>query len=290
MIDWADISEAIGQKDGSMAKITGATPVFGGDINQSFAITIGDKKYFLKVNDASMKTMLVAEAKGLEEISNTHSIIVPEVIFVGKGQKHSFLMMQYMDFRPLYTKTYEKLGEAIAAMHTHKNEYFGWQMDNTIGKTPQINTPSRTWKDFWIQFRLYPQLKMAKDKGYEIMSQTDIEKYIYRIDHILSSHHPHPSPVHGDLWRGNINSTHDGIPVIYDPAFYYGDREVDIAMTELFGKLDSGFYDAYQHHYPLLPGYTERRSIYNLYHLLNHLNLFGGGYLGMVQSEMKSFL
>ena len=175
-------------------------------------------------------------------------------------------------------------------MHKVKQPYFGWQMDNTIGSTPQINDQTHDWLTFWREQRLGQQLKFAAQNGYSGRIQSRGEKLMDELDKLLENHQPHPSILHGDLWGGNAAADENGQPVIYDPACYYGDRETDLAMTELFGGFGRDFFAAYNAIYPVDSGYSTRKTLYNLYHILNHLNLFGGGYMGQAESMIDQLL
>ena len=165
----------------------------------------------------------------------------------------------------------------LARLHRHTSDRFGWASDNWIGLAPQENGWCGSWSDFWLEKRMKPQLRRAEGNGLHF-GKLDFLK-------ILDDHQPAPSLLHGDLWSGNVGFTREG-PVIFDPAVYYGDREADLAMTELFGGFPREFYAAYDGAFRLDPGYANRKHLYNLYHLLNHLNLFGAGYLGQVQATL----
>ena len=182
------------------------------------------------------------------------------------------------------------LGEGLAAMHRHCASEFGWRQDNTIGTTPQLNSYSSDWLQFWSERRLKFQLQLADRNGY----QGELLKLGARLSeacHVLfDNYHPQPSLLHGDLWSGNVAALPDGTPIIFDPAVYFGDRETDIAMTELFGGFNGSFYSAYNDAWPLDKGYQQRKHFYNLYHVLNHLNLFGGGYLRQAEHLMSRLL
>jgi protein-ribulosamine 3-kinase len=164
-------------------------------------------------------------------------------------------------------------------MHRSRGERFGWARDNYIGSTPQANTLCASWAQFWREHRLRPQLELARRNGYAID--------VGNVADLLEAHGPQPSLVHGDLWSGNIGFLSDGAPVLFDPAVYYGDREVDLAMTGLFGGFPPEFYSAYEKAWPLPAGQEVRKHLYNLYHLLNHLNLFGRGYFAQVNSTLR---
>jgi fructosamine-3-kinase len=168
------------------------------------------------------------------------------------------------------------MGQQLAALHQTKvGDTFGWERQNTIGSTPQINTWTADWTEFWVKHRLGYQLQLAQQRGGHFPKQ---DQLLNLIPDLLAGHTPQPSLVHGDLWSGNAAVTQTGEPVIFDPATYVGDREVDLAMTELFGGFPAAFYQGYNQVFPLDEGYQQRKPLYNLYHVLNHFNLFGGSY------------
>jgi protein-ribulosamine 3-kinase len=241
--------------------------VSGGCIHRCYRVADG----FLKVNDQSMADALAAEADGLAALRGT-GCIAPEPIEHGIDGGEAYLLMQWLELRS--RGDFAALGRMLARVHRSTGKQFGWVRDNYIGSTPQKNAPHASWARFWREQRLEPQLALAAEKGHRID--------IGRVCDLLEKHEPQPSLVHGDLWSGNVGFTTQG-PVVFDPAVYYGDREVDLAMTELFGGFPPAFYSAYG---PMPEGYETRKHLYNLYHLLNHLNLFGGGYLGQVKSTL----
>jgi fructosamine-3-kinase len=187
-----------------------------------------------------------------------------------------------------------EMGRRIAALHSVQHARFGWHRDNTIGSTAQANGWSDCWTTFWRERRLAPQLGLAAANKYTGALQRQGEALLSRLPQLLGEHDPRPSLLHGDLWRGNASFTRAGEPVVYDPACYFGDREADLAMTELFGGFPRAFYAGYEEVLPQVEGYAVRRDLYNLYHVLNHLNLFGAAYLeqargliGRLLSEIK---
>ena len=228
---------------------------------------------FRKTKDASWADAFAAEADGLEAL-RPH-IRVPKVLDLGiKGGK-AFILLEHLDLRG--GGDYAALGRMLAAVHRQTGPGFGWARDNYIGLSPQQNGWCEDWTEFWRTRRMRPQLELAKRNGFEL-EEPGLE--------LLGNHRPLPSLLHGDLWSGNAGFTADG-PVVFDPAVYYGDRETDLAMTELFGGFPAQFYRAYNEVFPLPPGYEKRKQLYNLYHLLNHLNIFGGGYLAQVKATLR---
>ena len=214
-----------------------------------------------------------AEAEGLEAL-RAH-IRVPRVLDFGVRDGKAFILLEHLDLRR--SGDYAALGRMLAALHRQSGPRFGWARDNYIGLSPQHNGWCEDWTEFWRTRRMQPQLQLAKRNGFEL-EEPNLE--------VLGNHRPRPSLLHGDLWSGNAGFTADG-PVVFDPAVYYGDRETDLAMTELFGGFPAEFYRAYNEVFPLPPGYEKRKHLYNLYHLLNHLNIFGSGYLGQVKAKLR---
>ena len=199
-------------------------------------------------------------------------------------------MLEYLELGRDGASSAERLGAQLAQLHRHTGRQHGWHRDNTIGSTPQINNPDPDWLQFWRERRLGYQLGLAAHRGYGGALQRKGERLSADLGQVLADHVPAPSLLHGDLWSGNYAALSDGRPVIFDPASYYGDRETDLAMTELFGGFSPRFYSAYRDHYPLNEGYRLRKTLYNLYHVLNHANLFGGGYASQAEHMMDDLL
>lgn len=252
--------------------------LFGGDINQSFQLITTADSFFIKLNKKSRLPMFEAEAAALQTLSNSNTLRVPTPILAGSADHSAFLVMEYITMGNSSAKSEEALGHGLAAMHQTTNPQFGWSQDNTIGTTPQLNHTHLDWATFWREQRIAPQLQWATEKGASASLRQKGEQLLDHMIDIVGTHAPFPSLLHGDLWGGNWSTAKSGEPVIYDPALYYGDRETDLAMTELFGGFSSRFYDAYNESWPLDASYPQRKNLYNLYHILNHFNLFGGGY------------
>jgi fructosamine-3-kinase len=266
-----------------------ATPVGGGDINQSFQLEGADGcRYFLKLNEARRRTLFVAEAAGLQTIAATNTIRVPQVIAHGTSEGMSFLVLEYLQLGGRGDA--RRLGEQLAALHRHRADRFGFPQDNFIGSTPQPNGWSDDWLDFWREQRLMHQLRIAAQNGYGGELQRQGEKLMDALPEFFAGYTPQPCLLHGDLWGGNHGFLADGTPTVFDPAVYYGDRECDLAMTELFGAYPADFHAGYQAAWPLDAGYAKRRYLYNLYHILNHANLFGGGYARQAESMISALL
>ncbi|QSA96021.1 fructosamine kinase family protein [Methylococcus sp. EFPC2] len=284
------LEQAIRQSGDVTVTLSRASGAGGGCINQAYRLHGEGRDYFVKFNQRSLLPMFEAEEQGLREIAASGTVRAPEPVSCGIAGGRAYLLMEYL---PLHTgrgDTDRALGRQLAALHRIEQPYFGWSRDNTIGSTPQPNPQTHDWTDFWSQHRLGFQLRLAADQGYGGRLQTLGEQLLNRLGTLLADHHPHPSLLHGDLWGGNYAADESGQPVIFDPACYYGDREADLAMTELFGGYGADFYAAYREAYPLDAGYPIRKTLYNLYHILNHLNLFGGGYAGQAESMMSRLL
>jgi fructosamine-3-kinase len=282
----SDIEAATG-KNLQQARVSS---IGGGCINSAFRLDDGDNSFFIKVNSPNLAAMFEAEAHGLQEMKATHSIRVPEVLSFGVADGHSYLALEYIPLGSLRGRAAAEMGEQLAQMHKVEQAYFGWHMDNTIGSTPQINDRSHDWLSFWQQERIGQQLRFAASNGFGGRLQSQGEKLLVHMDQLLAGHEPHPALLHGDLWGGNAAADDAGNPVIFDPACYYGDREADLAMTELFGGFGGDFFAAYNAVSPVDSGYHMRKTLYNLYHIINHLNLFGGGYLGQAESMIDRLL
>lgn len=279
---WLAIADAIAQHTHRPINPQRVTPVSGGDINQNYVLQAEGQAYFVKINHQHHQ-LFVAEAQALEQIQATQTIRVPAVIAQGIEQQAAYLVLEALPLSASPQHSHYALGQQLAQLHRAPVQQFpgglyGWQRANFIGHSLQDNRPRCAWAEFWRENRLKPQLAMAYANGFAGALQPYEKDLLARSDTLLADHCPAPSLVHGDLWSGNAACLADSTPVIFDPASYYGDREVDLAMTELFGGFSPEFYRGYADSWPLQKGYEKRKSLYNLYHMLNHLNLFGGGY------------
>lgn len=264
--------------------------VGGGCINRAVRLTDGVRDYFVKLNDANRLEMFEAEAAGLAALGATNTLRVPEPLCHGIAGGQAYLVMEYVPLGGRAGATSSAAaGERLAAMHRVTAAEFGWGRDNTIGSTPQPNRPSGDWIAFWRDQRLGHQLRLAAGQGYRGRLQDRGARLMEGFG-ALMDHAPVASILHGDLWGGNLGFGPSGEPVIFDPAVYHGDREADLAMTELFGGFGGDFYAAYRGAWPLADGYVVRKRLYNLYHILNHLNLFGGGYLSQAEGMIDRLL
>ena len=260
----------------------------GGCINRGLALVGADgERFFAKLNGADKLEMFEAEADGLRELAEAGAIRVPLPLASGVGGGQAFLVLEWLELggrgRP------ELLGQQLATLHRHGRAEFGWWRDNHIGATPQHNSPLPDWIDFYRRRRLLPQLERARDNAAPRRLAQQGERLLARLEGFFPGYRPTPSLLHGDLWGGNHGYA-DGVPVLFDPAVYYGDREADLAMSELFGGYPAAFYAAYRQAWPLDPGYPARKQLYNLYHVLNHFNLFGGGYAAQAEAMIGRLL
>jgi fructosamine-3-kinase len=245
---------------------------------------------FVKRLPLGERWRLEAEADGLERIAKTGAIRVPAVNRIGAQGGEAFLELEWFELHAADAASDARMGEALARLHAATAPAFGLERDNAIGATPQPNAPSGDWIAFWRERRLGFQLDLAAGNGHDGRLQDRGRRLLERLPACFAGHRPQPSLLHGDLWGGNRAMLADGTPVVYDPAVYYGDREADLAMTRLFGGFGPRFYAAYEHAWPPDAGAEARRDLYNLYHVLNHLNLFGGGYRAQAEGMIDRLL
>ncbi len=291
MQDWTVIDACISACLDINFSTSRCQSISGGCINSAWQIADHYNVFFVKLNSVHNKDMFAAEFEGLQALQESHSIKVPTPITHGATDQNAFLVTEFMVLDNRYSA--ESLGEQLAAMHRCTKPEHGWHRDNTIGSTPQMNKPAHDWVSFWRANRLDFQLNLAQKNGHNGQLQVLGHELSEKLSELFKSYTPQASLLHGDLWSGNVSGC-NGQPVIFDPAVYFGDRESDLAMTELFGGFSGSFYDAYRAAWPLDEGYRVRKHLYNLYHVLNHLNLFGGGYyrqslhlLQSLQAELK---
>ena len=289
MTDWTAISATIATATRQPFRLLAHDASGGGCINQTYRIRGQDgRQFFVKLNDAQRLPMFVAEAAGLEAIAATHTLRVPQPVAHGATDAHSFLVLECLELHPRGAA--KLLGAQLAALHRCTAAKFGFVQDNFIGMTPQPNDWADDWTAFWREHRLGFQLRLVARNGCGGRLQTLGEKLLDALPIFFDNYAPQPALLHGDLWGGNHAFLADGTPVVFDPAPYYGDRECDLAMTELFGGYPADFYAAYRAAYPPDVGYVVRKELYNLYHILNHANLFGGGYAGQAEGMMQRLL
>jgi len=275
--DWQAVAASISAATGDAFQPGPARPLGGGCINEAVCLEGAGRRYFVKLNEAGKRDMFEAEAAGLAAILASGTLHAPRPVALGDDGRRSWLVLEYLELGSA-GRASAALGEQLAAMHRHTAEHFGWHRDNCIGTTAQVNTPSADWVDFFARQRLGYQLDLAARNGAP-RRLVDAGRTVQAgLGAFFSNYRPAPSLLHGDLWGGNWGTDATGRPVVFDPAVYHGDREADLAMTELFGGFDDRFYHSYVHTWAIDPGYATRKVLYNLYHVLNHFNLFGGGY------------
>lgn len=250
----------------------------GGCINQALRLETNHGRVFLKINTLDFAPNFSAEANGLKLLAP--HVRVPRHAISGVVNQQAFLLMEYVDIASPKSgyRTDDTLGEQIAQLHIHTASAFGLDHDNFIGATAQHNTWEKNWPTFFAHYRLKPQLDRAISRGLPQSTHESAYRLINEIQHFFSNYTPAASLIHGDLWGANHGFLPDGTLVLFDPAVYFADREAELAMTELFGGFSSRAHQAYSSAWPLDPGYAQRKNLYNLYHVLNHFNLFGGGY------------
>lgn len=293
---FSSLDQALHSLFGNNVKITDRKQVAGGDINEAYRLTLSDGMHiFMKSNQGKSVSFFQREAEGLAAIAETGAISTPQVFGCGTGENGgAFLLLEFVESRRPGKDYQEILAQQLARMHQSRTENFvtggiyGFVQDNYIGANPQVNTPCKSWTEFFRDCRLKPQFLQASDYfGKEEWKK--ITELLERTGEILTEPE-YPSLIHGDLWAGNVMTGRDGLAWLTDPAACVGHREADLAMTELFGGFSGKFYEAYREAASLQPGYEKRRDFYNLYHLLNHLNLFGRSYLSSVRRIVEEYV
>lgn len=288
MRDFAALEAAVSAATGAEFHVDSGRSVGGGCINQACVIEGGGRRYFVKTNRAELVDMFEAEAQGLAELETADALRVPHPVAIGISAGEAFLVLEHLQLGGRGDAA--DMGRRLARQHRKTAPGFGWTRDNTIGSTPQINTRTNDWLAFLRECRLGYQLELAIRNGYGAKLRQPGNDLLARLEGFFPGYRPPASLLHGDLWGGNAAFAATGEAVVFDPAVYYGDREADLAMTELFGGFDANFHAAYREAWPLDPGYTTRKNLYNLYHILNHANLFGGGYVSQAETMMRRLL
>ncbi|OUD12050.1 fructosamine kinase family protein [Thioflexithrix psekupsensis] len=290
-VNWQPIEQHLSRVIGYSFQLQACYPVAGGCINSAYRIESNGHIFFIKLNEGRFFEMFAAEAAGLAELAQPGVIKVPMPLCWGTTPQHAYLIMDALTLRSDNVQSSVQLGHQLAVLHQVTQTQFGWYRDNYIGSTLQINTLEKDWITFWQKHRLGYQLRLAATNGYQgSILQGNGEELLANLAQFFTTYSPVPSLLHGDLWSGNSATDTQGLPVIFDPAVYYGDRETDLAMTELFSGYSPDFYAAYQARYPLDAGYSVRKHLYNLYHVLNHLNIFGGAYLAQAERMLSLLL
>jgi len=280
------VVEALGSCGISVPDTSVPQPIGGGDISAAWKIQTTDRPIFLKTGETDSLDMFAAEADGLRELAKANAIRVPVVLAVLNHAGGALLALEWLNLGAPQAGTEKTFGQQLANLHKCGQNRYGWFRNNTIGLTPQPNEQSDNWVEFFRDQRLAYQLHLASQNGFGGDLQSEGQKLLENMGALFYGYSPAASLLHGDLWGGNWSSV-EGQPVIYDPAVYYGDRETDLAMTKLFGGFGAEFYRAYEESWPLDEGSEKRVALYQLYHVLNHLNLFGGTYLGRTMALLK---
>ncbi|MBK6629965.1 MAG: fructosamine kinase family protein [Betaproteobacteria bacterium] len=290
------ISAEIGRASGRPFNVRSGREAGGGCIHRALVLEGDGTKWFVKLNKADALPMFEAESDGLAALADADAFRVPRPLCAGVIGDQAYLVLEHLDLQPVGERSGDRrksqwdaiaFGHALAALHRKSGLCYGWKRDNFIGATPQINMESESWPRFFAATRLLPQVKRAAAHGRELQEKGAL--LAEKLPAFFLDYRPQPSLLHGDLWHGNAAMC-SGMPAIFDPAVYHGDREADLAMTELFGGFPEAFYAAYREAWPLAEGYESRKTLYNLYHVLNHLNLFGAGYLRQAERMVDRLL
>lgn len=277
------------KKFGKAIELIKTSTVSGGDINDAYRFETSQGDFFVKKNSASrFPQMFQKEAMGLRLLAKANEIEVPEVVSFGDDSETAFLVLKFIKSGSQKNNFWDEFGQQLSNLHKHTNDFFGLEQDNYIGSLHQSNLKHKKWTDFYREERLSSQVKLARDNGRMDAGTVKVFDHFYsKLDEIFPVEPP--ALLHGDLWGGNFMVGESGNAVIIDPAVYYGHREMDLGMSKLFGGFNSQFYKAYNSNFPLEKGWEQRLDFCNLYPLLVHVNLFGGGYLSSVKSILRKF-
>lgn len=279
----------IESETGHYYQIISIDAIAGGDINEAYKVTTHQKAFFIKTNTPQISDMFQKEALGIELLRESKTIVTPHVIGHGTAHNKPYILQEFISKGYQKPDFWETFGQQLANLHRVTQPQFGLDHHNYIGRLHQSNTLTDSWTDFFIHQRLIPQLELAQSHNLiEPTLRSHFEQLFTKLDTILPTYPP--SLLHGDLWSGNFMINETGEPCIFDPAVYFGNREIEIAFTRLFGGFDSTFYHSYQNCLPLETGFEERIPIYNLYPLLVHVNLFGPSYLSGIKQTIGQFI
>ena len=281
------IEEICSKTEGQKSILRAYESISGGDINRAYRFAMTRMDYFIKINTSDKLDLFEKEARGLQLLGATQSFVIPPVIDVGIYKENSYLLLSFENSLDA-GRNPKAFAENLASLHRTTQEYFGLDYNNYIGSLAQINTPETDWTSFYIKNRLQYQVDLAKQKNLipvEILNRFDT--FYNRLYQILPQESP--SLLHGDLWSGNYFYNPQGKPILFDPAVYFGNREVDLAMMRLFGGFDDEIYNVYNEIFPLKNDWQERIKIYQLYPLLVHLNLFGASYLSYIKAIINAY-
>lgn len=279
----AELAAAVGRALG--AAVSEVRGVSGGDINDAWMVRCGEKRVFVKARAGAEPRTFAVEAQGLRWLSEAGALRIPAVL--AHGEDPPFLALELIEPGSPAPEHAEVLGRGLAALHRAGPERFGLDHDNFIARLPQDNTPSDAWPQFYWERRLEPQLRQAREAGLvDAALVQEFDGLAARLPERCGPPEP-PARLHGDLWGGNLLTDHTGAPVLIDPAVYGGHREIDLAMMQLFGGFAARVFEAYDEAWPRAPGFRQRVPLYQLYPLLVHVNLFGGGYVGAVAQALR---
>ncbi|MDP2238093.1 MAG: fructosamine kinase family protein [Bacteroidales bacterium] len=283
------VEKLLEKHTGIKGRIEETRALGGGSINDCCKLVYARKSFFMKWNYADRyPQMFVKEALGLEKLSATNSIKIPEVIGTGEEASLAFLILSYVEKGHASQSFWHEFGTQLAQLHKNTAAHFGLNHDNFIGSLEQKNSFCDNWPEFFAGMRLEPQIRMARNRGaFDSASLMAFERLFGKLDKLFPAEAP--ALLHGDLWSGNFLCNEKSAPVLIDPAIYYGHREMDLAMSKLFGGFDNSFYTAYHSSFPLEKGWQTRVDLCNIYPLLVHVNLFGGGYVSQVKSILRYF-
>jgi fructosamine-3-kinase len=282
---WHFISEQISQTTQQDFICDDIREIQAGHSHATFKVSGDHQRFVVKTNEKIYLANFEAEAEGLEHLRQSNLFKVPKVICTGVVSNHSFLVLEHVSMTDGDHNDWHKAGQSLAELHkTFSQKMYGWQSDNYIGLSPQSNHWTKKWSHFYAEQRIGFMLQLLYEKGIRLV---DIDKVVDVIKTLLAGHTPKASMLHGDLWQGNLGFSHHKF-VLFDPAFYFGDRETDLAMTELFGRFPDSFYQGYDEVWPVEHDYQYRKPIYQLYHVLNHALLFGGQYLDSAKLTLKN--
>ncbi len=278
-----EILEEIARENGIAVKEVKA--LTGGDINEVFLLKSSSGSYVVKLNSTQRyPKMFEAEKLGLETLGKPGVIDVPKPVATGEIDHKSYLMLEFKESAPRKSQFWETFGEQLAKLHQQNNDHFGFDKDNYIGSLPQYNSPKESASEFYISMRLEPQIKMAREKGYDLYIS---DSFINNCEKIIPSEKA--SLIHGDLWNGNFIANSKGEPCLIDPAVAFAPREMDLGMMKLFGGFDEKLFTVYNEVFPLEKGWKDRIPLWQLYYLLVHLNIFGASYKSQVTSIIRQF-
>ena len=283
------IEEKLSQKLSTTLRIISSSAISGGCINEAFKLETTSGPFFIKLNSAArFPKMFQAEARGLDLLSENSNFTVPKPIVVGESGAQQYLVMDWIESGSATPDFNDKFGRWLADLHHTTQPSFGLNHPNYIGSLPQSNDEHNSWSEFFWNERLLPQIRLASKSG---LMTNKMTLGFGRLETHMSSLYPTEAPalLHGDLWSGNYGVSENGSPLIFDPAVYYGHREMDLAMMKLFGGFSQSIFDAYDEHYPLETGWEERIQIGQLYPLMVHVNLFGSSYCRQVEQILSRF-